>query len=115
MRNPFALTASALALATASAWAQQQPAPATNAPTQTASAAAASTPAQTSSTTPSTAPATTPAAPLTRTQLWAACVNVAAAQQALDTCSQIIQGARESDINIGIAFFNRANANLSLS
>src|SRR5262245_4345792 len=103
MRNPFALAASALTLAAGAAWAEQPPAAATSAPTQTASATAPA------------APTTgAPTTPLTRGQLWAACVNAAAAQQAADTCSQIILGGHESEINIGIAYFNRGNGNMSL-
>ncbi len=41
-------------------------------------------------------------------------MNVGAAQQAIDTCSQIIQSNRESDVNVGIAYFNRGNAHMSL-
>src|SRR6185295_13717069 len=83
MRSPLALATSALALAAGVAWAEQPaPAPpgAPTTPTQSASAAAPAS--------PIAAPA--PAGP-TRAQLWAACVNVGAAQQAIETCSQIIQ------------------------
>src|SRR6185295_9856394 len=99
-----ALAGPALALAAGAAWAEQQPIAAPpNTPTQSASAAIPAAP-------------TTPPAPaaLTRAQLWAACVNVSAAQQAIASCSQIVQSNRESDVNIGIAYFNRGNANMSL-